>query len=991
MKVAWTALVFAVFPLGHGYHMSPSRREALRESAREMFSHGWDNYKRWAFPADELNPLLCSGRGRDRLKPLVLIGLRPQLHMTQMDLHAHALLRNNININDILGDYSLTLVDTLDTLPVMGNCSEFAWAVQSVIDLVSFDVDSKVQVFEANIRLLGGLLSGHIMAMDNPFGCRLSNYQGELLAKAKDLADRLMPAFLISPTGIPFPRVNLRYGVPKSETMETCTAGVGSLVLEFGVLSRLIGDPTYEEAAKTAIEALWQRRSNIGLFGNVINLQNGQWVHTASSTGAGIDSFFEYLLKAHVLFGEDDYLRRFDQAYAAILTYVRDPSGYLYRNVHMQTGALMSTWIDSLGAFLPGMQVMAGDLDNAIRLHLIYYNLWRKYGALPERFDFHLRNVNVPAYPLRPEFIESTYFLYRATKDPFYLHVGEMVMNDINTTMRVGCGFASLGNVITGQLEDRMESFALSETFKYLYLLFDEDNVLNHMDSNFVFTTEGHVLFLDHKYLNASTRAFRHGDNNVSPYRSRHVCQMHKRPSEGSLSADFGVKDSSEADFAALIVGYEDPRHDQLDANGICRVPEGFSNKVELILGPAPGMSMDDMLAPNFVKYLGGIFATTLIGVKLELMKRSSRHMNGYDVTQGDTLSYMQFFCAVTSRRYTVGVTRHVCHGKLNRVCSLSPGEYLHVSDASLPFYVLDASLPSSDNANRYSDEMCTLRVFNTLNHEHWDFVGAMATFGPSLEQIGGSSATLDGLAHHFPVQTPEFYACYPYSDAQSRYIAGKIHIVGRGDCLFSDKVYNSQQAGAIAVIIIGGNDNDLLQPSLESGSNDAMFQIPSLMITVETAANILHKMDTTSAVEATQKAAEAIATKPIQVEKENTTTHADPTTVKLPTPNPMHGSYHWDFERAIAVALIPLTVFQFSYGAHPLTDGLLGVILPLHCHIGLDAVITDYIPKRRTPRLYKFATWSLRIATVGVLYGCFCINTETVGMTELVQRLWTA
>ncbi|GBN38870.1 ER degradation-enhancing alpha-mannosidase-like protein 1, partial [Araneus ventricosus] len=60
-------------------------------------------------------------------------------------------LRSNININDVLGDYSLTLIDALDTLAIMGNSSEFKRAVSLIIDNVSFDTDNTVQVFEANI------------------------------------------------------------------------------------------------------------------------------------------------------------------------------------------------------------------------------------------------------------------------------------------------------------------------------------------------------------------------------------------------------------------------------------------------------------------------------------------------------------------------------------------------------------------------------------------------------------------------------------------------------------------------------------------------------------------------------------------------------------------------------------------------------------------------------------------------------------------------
>ena len=86
-------------------------------------------------------------------------------------------------------------------------------------------------------------------------------------------------------------------------------------------------------------------------------MQTGQWVHTAASTGAGIDSFYEYLLKAYVLFGEKEYLDVFSEAYNAVLRYIRDETGYLYRNVNIMNGGLMSSWVDSLSAYFPGLQV----------------------------------------------------------------------------------------------------------------------------------------------------------------------------------------------------------------------------------------------------------------------------------------------------------------------------------------------------------------------------------------------------------------------------------------------------------------------------------------------------------------------------------------------------------------------------------------------------------------------------------------------------------
>lgn len=68
----------------------------------------------------------------------------------------------------------------------------------------------------------------------------------------------------------PCPQVNLKKGVPPDSHNETCTAGAGSLLVEFGILSRLLGDSTFEWVARRAVKALWSLRSNnTGLLGNV--------------------------------------------------------------------------------------------------------------------------------------------------------------------------------------------------------------------------------------------------------------------------------------------------------------------------------------------------------------------------------------------------------------------------------------------------------------------------------------------------------------------------------------------------------------------------------------------------------------------------------------------------------------------------------------------------------------------------------------------------
>ncbi|KAJ2088643.1 hypothetical protein IW138_004025 [Coemansia sp. RSA 986] len=447
----------------------------------------------YAFPFDELDPISCIGKGRDRANP------------------------GSSGVNDVLGDYLLTLVDTLDTLAIMGDREEFAKAVQNTIMyLRDFDIDSHVQVFEVTIRMLGGLLSAHIIATDenDALGMRLDrngSYSGELLYLARDLGYRLLPAFEASPSGAPYPRTNLKHGFLASETPNTCTAGIGSLILEFGTLSRLTNETVFERVARHALQDLWISRTKANLFGNEYNVVRQHWAGSISGIGAGVDSYFEYLLKGYVYFGDESYLQMFEVAYSAILQHMRDSmAGYAFFNVNIHSKEVATNWVDSLSAFFPGLMVLAGDVEGAESAYLLYYHLWRRFRAMPERFNLNSREPNIAFYPLRPEFIESTYHLYRATGDKFYLDVGEMVLADLNALYRTACGFATLHDIHTGELEGRMESFALSETLKYLYLLFDEENPLHKVHNQYVFTTEGHLLMPLSPVCNSSAQYPQH-------------------------------------------------------------------------------------------------------------------------------------------------------------------------------------------------------------------------------------------------------------------------------------------------------------------------------------------------------------------------------------------------------------------------------------------------------------------------------------------------
>ncbi|KAK9364058.1 glycoside hydrolase [Lipomyces starkeyi] len=462
--LCWTVPQAVAFPKQH--------LDKLREETREAFYHGWDHYLRYGFPEDEIAPISCMGRGSDRANP------------------------NNIGINDVLGDYSLTLVDSLDTLAMMDDQAGFESAVKKVERFVQFDLPSRVQVFETTIRMLGGLLSGHIYATSDSLGHKIKGYDGSLLALAVDLANRLLPAF-DTPTGIPLARVNLRYGNKNENITETCTAGAASLVLEFATLSRLTGDDKYEKAARKAFFAVWDRRTTLNIVGSAVDAVTGLWLSAYSGIGASVDSFFEYALKSYILLDDESFLDVFAKSYAAIKENILD--GWIYRNIHIVTGSPVTSWIDALAAFFPGLQVLAGDINAAVRSHLVYYHIWMTYAGLPERWNYAVNqgSIELGWYGLRPEFVESNYFLYRATKDPFYLHVGAQILSDIQARCRTRCGYAALHDVRTNELEDRMESFFLSETIKYLYLLFDVDNPLNKDGSNFVFSTEAHPLRID--------------------------------------------------------------------------------------------------------------------------------------------------------------------------------------------------------------------------------------------------------------------------------------------------------------------------------------------------------------------------------------------------------------------------------------------------------------------------------------------------------------
>src|SRR5689334_2190813 len=94
-------------------------------------------------------------------------------------------------------------------------------------------------------------------------------------------------------------------------------------------------------------------------MGNTIDMMTGNWMSMMTGIGAGTDSFYEYLLKSYVLFGDDEYLDMYETAQESIRRNLLHDSKYFYKHVHLEDGSLMATWVDSLSAFMPGVQVIS--------------------------------------------------------------------------------------------------------------------------------------------------------------------------------------------------------------------------------------------------------------------------------------------------------------------------------------------------------------------------------------------------------------------------------------------------------------------------------------------------------------------------------------------------------------------------------------------------------------------------------------------------------
>lgn len=428
----------------------------LAEEVKSEFIRSWEGYKKYAWGHDVLLPI---SKG-------------------YQDWYEESL--------------HISPIDAYSTMKVMG-LDQYAEEVENyVIDSISWDKDLYVKTFEVNIRILGGLLA-------------MYEYTGkqEILDKTEEFGQKMLKAF-DSPTGMPYYWFNLKTGEVKGSKINVAEAA--SYMMEMGILSYYTKNPVYYQAAKKANMAVWERVSDINLVAELIDVETGEWMHGTSHICAGIDSYYEYLYKAYVLFGDEDLKPIWEKSIHAINTYLVDESdtSFWYRRVDMHTGEkqtkLMYADNDEIreggivtlyDAFFPAVLAMSGDLERAEKNQATWNWLWNKYGLEPMIYDYDADKATYPVYDLNPEIIESAYYLYHYTGKDIYLKMVEQYWADIKKYCRTDVAFSSIKDVQTMEKKDYMPTFFFAETMKYFYLTFTMEEGNFNLDDH-VFTTEAH-------------------------------------------------------------------------------------------------------------------------------------------------------------------------------------------------------------------------------------------------------------------------------------------------------------------------------------------------------------------------------------------------------------------------------------------------------------------------------------------------------------------
>ena len=376
----------------------------------------------------------------------------------------------------------LTLVEALDTLWVMGLDAQFEDGVRWVRDHARFDVDGEASVFETSIRLVGGLLSAHHACGD-----------AVLLERAHDLAQRLLPAF-DTPTGLPWGVVNLKTGAVRER--RNSPAGCATYLPEWGTLSRLTGDRRFHDAAKRAAVAIFERRSSIGLVPVSIDVTTGRWLDRRATVGSYGDSFYEYLWDGWQLLGDADCRRMYETCTAAILAHQRDVVGgaLWFADVDFETGARLNRREDELASFYGGLLAQGGNARDGAAYVESWAQVQRRFGVLPEEYDYGSGAPTQVSNALRPELVDSCLNLWLLDRDERWRAIAAEHFAAMLRFNKARYGYSGLADVTSNpkRQDDACPAYWWSEQMKYYWLLFSDTPRFDY--SRNYLTTEGDVL-----------------------------------------------------------------------------------------------------------------------------------------------------------------------------------------------------------------------------------------------------------------------------------------------------------------------------------------------------------------------------------------------------------------------------------------------------------------------------------------------------------------
>jgi len=446
----------------HQYYPADKQKQ---EAVRQALLHAWNGYSRRCWGSDELHPV-------------------------------------DGNCNSWMG-LGLTIVDSLDTLWIMGLRDEFKRGRDWVADHLSFDKNRDFSLFETTIRILGGLEAAYDLSGDKMF-----------LDKAQQLGDRFLPAFNTR-SGIPNGQINLVSGHSKNPSWAggAILSEAGTLQLEFTYLSEHTHKPIYREKALKVFDKLDEMDKPGGLYPVYINADSGTFARHHITLGALGDSFYEYLLKLWIMTGKDPnskYRRMYDEALKHIVDQLvkkSSPNQLTYLAEMMGNGLIHK--MDHLACFAGAMFVLGAQGETAAQ-HIeigkgithTCYEMYRRMatGIAPELVKFEGSNdfevsPSASHYLLRPETVESFFVLWRSTHDPIYRTMGWEVFQAINKYCKTEFGFSGIRDVTNTRTsyDNVQQSFFLAETLKYLYLLFSEDDLIPL--NKYVFNTEDGPLY----------------------------------------------------------------------------------------------------------------------------------------------------------------------------------------------------------------------------------------------------------------------------------------------------------------------------------------------------------------------------------------------------------------------------------------------------------------------------------------------------------------